>query len=1252
MSRRRKFWLGLFVLLLAPVLVLLAFALYVHLANAQPQSGPLQTKVSPQVVMPWGEATYYIEFAGIKPAPTPAPVASVTPAPTPTPAPSPQPIDMVFVVDESSSMTSFIGDMANAAQSVVQDLAAERKGRIQYAAIRFDVVAEIQTEWTDKPDVLINGLNAIAQSPQGRGTNGSVAFEKLGELLHRARPNADKVVIFYTDGLICPDADSEQYIIDMASDFRNKQNVEFYSVGLPYQGSAQVMTEITADPTHVFDPSNPADLAKVFQELKVVFAPPDATAKAKAPGPTPAATPRSSSGQLSHRIDGRHFATPLQGTNWMLGGGALNLAVKPVPQTDTTYAHPLVPLSAGLWRIGTQPPQFVFYDQQGRHMVAAERRPLLLKITYLTLFLMVLPGLLWTAAHLIPIRGPVKKVDPGPLVLPDPIGETYPEPLPLLPRLTVDPLVPVPTLFVGLGGAGRRALHAIRADLKQSHLGAADQPYSFLWLDSDTQETERELPFEDWENYAIEEVIAPPVVRQVDGYLPEPGRVQDHLQWFNPHTYRDASRARLNLSDGAKGERSLARLALFNWLSRSDSLVATLAEQVKKLAGFTAKDGTRQIVVIASADGGVGTGWFLDLGRLFQRLARDQENLEALPDVVGVLCQDRDLRHPENQRALSLEIETAQAARKFPQRITFAPNDRLLDQRDTHSPYHWIFSAKAGDKNSVAAQCGELISLLIERQPRARLLDQAQNVSPGGIVGTNAYGAHVLPTIVFEQVKCELFLRILGPDVLLDVTEDVQGGLRPQPITAERANDLLRDWSQRESRSPFQLLLAAACDPAALTAFVSSIPSPAPELKDWFTRAFTQSLTRQLQGQAVGDGAWERNCKPAEAVAVLRLLSSQLSRSVKPQVTAAHVVEIVDHVGGLASSSADDVERWLLEFCHECELVAAQRNRLEQARRSLLSLERRVYIRLDVEAAQIERWAQEGLQSWLGTPDTKSAIRQRLFFTMSGDGANVMSYIDQQPRRYESAHEVATAMDHLTNSLALHVPALRISGVLARISSERRRELAQGMAPIENRPDQVLLVMPQAVGLGSEDGLALEQFEKAVPKPPAHGPRVTQHGDDHSAVRRVELASPLLDGADGQLTFVEMTESLAEAVRSRAERRYEIGLPIFPARLRLALAHQDAFLSFARAYKSGHIVQRADARGREQWTVDGQFLTFENESSLAHAAANFARDLDVYPEWPADGVEQGSFAELQKWLHDHDKPNPDTLTQIAIEVSE
>ena len=76
---------------------------------------------------------------------------------------------------------------------------------------------------------------------------------------------------------------------------------------------------------------------------------------------------------------------------------------------------------------------------------------------------------------------------------------------------------------------------------------------------------------------------------------------------------------------------------------------------------------------------------------------------------------------------------------------------------------------------------------MVERQPRARLLDHAQTVSASTVVAATGYSAHVLPTLIFDQVKCELFLRILGPDILLDVVPDQQGGLKPKPVSSDRA---------------------------------------------------------------------------------------------------------------------------------------------------------------------------------------------------------------------------------------------------------------------------------------------------------------------------------------------------------------------------------------------------------------------------------------------------------------------------------
>lgn len=1261
MDRRKRFWAGLILLLLAPLAVLAAFAAYVYAANARPQAGELQTRVSPQVVMPWGEAVYYFDFAGFKPTPTPPPAP--TPTPAPTPVPTPPVIDMVFVVDESSSMTSSIGAMAAAAQSVVQDLARERRGRIRYSAIRFDVTAETQTDWTDSPDQLTQGLGLIAQSAKGGGTDGRVAFSKLEEHLATARPQAEKVVIFYTDGLIYPFPGTDNEIKEAARQLREEKGVDFYSVGLPYQGSDPIMIEVTGDPDRVFDPLNPAELARMFQEIKVAVAQPSAPGSG---GAAAVRTPRDSSGQLSHRLDGRHFATPIENTNWQPNSGAINLSIRPVPEGPATYAHPLVPLSAGLWDVGVEPPRLVFFDKAGqRHQIDAQRRPLLLKVTYFLLLLMALPSLLWVLAHVrLPKRA--RAAETRGIDLPPIPAPTLPEPLPLVPRPKLARLPPVPTLFIGVGGAGRRALHAVRADLKQAHLGGTDEPYSFLWVDTDTQEVERGLPFEDWVGYPIEPLVAPPAVRQTDSYLPDDSTVAAHMRWFDPYPYRDATRPQLNLSDGAKGQRPLARLALFYWLSAPDGILPTLVERVKELAARPAADGTRQVVVFASSDGGVGSGWFLDLGRLLQRIARQQQGqgLDMLPDVIGVLCDEPERRHPENRQALATELETALSARKFPQRVTYAPDEELLDQVDAQSPYHWVFSVAAGDKNSVAGQCGELASVLVDRHPRSGLLDQAQSVAANTAAASYAYSAHILPTLIYDQIRCEHFLRLLGPDILLNIVPDAQGGLKPQPVQADRAGQLLDDWARAETPgSPLQVLLRAALEPAAVSDFAKLMQAASTAPREWFGEAFATAVTERLQGHAAGASGWERGWMPGEAVATLRLLAARLEHNVKPNLSNANAqaTEVADHVVGLANSAADGLEGWVQDFCRVCEQVAAEVGRLEHARRQLLRLQGRLYLDQEVEPGQIQQWAKAGLESWLDTPDTISAIRKRLFFAVAADGAraavSLHSFIDREPQRFASADEAAAVIDHLASMLALNVPAVRIGGALANMSDEHRRALARELVRVDSQPRQVLLVLPQTTGLGREEQRVVEDLGNSVPKPPTHGPRSQQYGDDHSAVRRLELTEAAVEGTgntSGPPSFVEMAESVSESVRRRAEKKYQITLPIFPPRLRIALAHPSAFRSFAHAYKAGHIVLRQDDSGRDQWSVadTGQFLTFGGESSLAHAAANYARDVKDHPDSFAAADPGGSFDKLEQWRAQRVAPDHDTLTQIAVDVYE
>lgn len=1223
---KRSLLRGLLILLLAPTLVVVLLALYVYIGNLLPQSGPLQTSVSPAVVMPWGESAYYISFDGKK--------TGAQPVQKP-------PMDMVIVVDVSGSMTEFLSAMSEAAHEMARQLEAEKPGHIRFALIQFDTADQLITNWTDNPAELHDGLNKLGMM-QG-GTDPNSAFGRMKELLRQARSGTDQVVVFFTDG----EWGNPIVNINNAEQLRNA-GVDIYSVGVPGKSSDQFMVNITGKRDRIFEPTSVADLAYQFRSL----------AQSVVPG-------LGQGGLISHQLDGRHFSAPVSGTNWSIGrGGALSLAIGRLPDTPATFAHPLMPLSAGVWRVGVEPPKLTFADQDGRlQRISALRRPLILKVTWFTLILMSLPALLWLLSQLDFTRSPIVEEK---LPLPDVLRPSLPARLPGLPNVDEMREAPVPSLFIGLGGAGRRALAATRAELKQAHLARPGQPYRFLWVDLDPKEATRETPFDDWTDYPIEQLVAPAEIRNAQAYLPDPGRNPQHLEWFPSINYRNAAREQLNLSDGARGDRALARLALFQWLAREDGLLPALSVQLEELEKFHSVDGTRQIVVFAASDGGVGSGWFLDFGRVLNRLGRrcqQQGESEFIPEILGVLCDEPNSKHSENRQALACEVESATRSGAFPQRATYAPGHPLLDKVDTESPTNYVFTVSSTDANSTAGQCGELAAVLVERQPRSSLLNRVAALSQAQIVSASSGSVHVLPTQIYDRVRFELFLRVLGPDILLDIAPTAQGGYAPKAVIAEAVGKHLDNWRQAEPMgNPLQLLLAAAIEPTHSANFLNLAQKSVSSLSEWLSAAFPVSLSQQLHGRSDPDGSrWHRDLMPGEAVAVLRLLANRLEQHVEPdlKVRAAPdaTLAAVDYLAGLARTAADDLEKWVSDFCQICERFSRRYGDQGRTHDALAKLRGRAYLSLDTDSDQVQQWVKQCMDTWLGSSDNISAIRQRLFFAASIEGRRsricVRSCI-AEPQSFASASDAAHAVDQLARSLAYLVPGVRIGGALANLTDERRKMLARSLVNPQTAPRQVLVVTPRPGGTHPQRQ-SVKDFRNEIPQPLNHGHRVEQTGDDHSAIRRLELAEVSINESlkpETALPFVEAAERAAEQVRQRAEKKHMISVPVFSSQLRIALAHPEAFRSFARAYKAGHIVRRLDAAGAEQWAFldSGEFLTFSADQSLAAAAANYVWHVQSPPTSFQPVGNGGSFAKLEQWRTERNAPNDDTLVLVAIDA--
>jgi Mg-chelatase subunit ChlD len=1229
----KQFLKGLLILLLVPVVVLALLAAYVYWSNSRPQASRLQTRVAPQVVLPGGEAAYYMTFTGEEKAAQPATV------------------DIAFLIDVSGSMTSSLPAMSEAAYNVARELSSE-KGRIRFALIRFDTDAEITTPWTDDAEVLRNGLQQLNSFT---GQNDSrKALVKLSELFDNARPEAKKAAVFYTDGnleacnnfFVCPFGPmTNKEMIDKAAELR-AEKIELFSIGLPGHGSAPLMVEMTDSPSHVFDPVDIADLAANFRRAA-----------------TSLIAGSEDGGQLSHRVDGRHFSVPLQGTSWGVDRqGSLTLSVGKLPKTNTTFAHPLVPLSAGLWNVGVEPPRLTFATQDGRLLnLQAERRPLVLVITWMMLLWWLLPATLWTLVYLTQ-RQPevVRPVPPDPEI-------SRPRPpslLPTLPAVTNNRLAPVPTLFIGLGGAGLRSLQAARAELKQAHLGQPSQPYKFLWIDLDVKEAEAPTAFDEWFQFPIEQVVAPAEIRRAQAYLPELGKTPEHLRWFDVQQYINVPRENLNLTEGTRGDRALGRLALFQWLLQKDGLFAVLEGACGELVQMDSVDGTRQIVVFASPDGGTGSGWFLDIGRLLNRITRQQQErseVEFVPEIIGLLSDLPARQNAATRRALEVEFGSARLAGAFPQRTTYDPNHDLLDCVDKESPYNWVFTTSAYDDDSVAAQAAELAAVMVERHPRTSLLKAGDELRSPQFISAQTRAVHVLPVQLYEKIQSEVFLRTVGPKVLLDLEASIEGGYSLKTVNEDRAQSLLHHWARSEPVStPLQLLLAAASDSSLAPGFMRVMKEGSPPAAEWFVDALANSISLRLHGHRdVDDSEWHRYWMPGEAIATLRLLSTRLQKIVLPEMQAmgapAATVEIVARVNEVATAITAQLETWTDEFCAACEKSHRRHSDSNQASDEKRVLSDRTYLDPLLEPEVVNRWIKEIFEAWLHTPDVTSAIRERLFFAVVPKGGTtrvvLRSYVDH-PQEFETAEAAINTLDEQARVLACIAPAIRIGGALAKEPQHRRLKLANNMVDVTTAPREVLVVAP--VTEESVEAQTVGEFCKSVPQPLSHGKRRDQLGNDQTALRRVELTGKAItNGMNGsQAHHVTIAEQQAELLRQRAENKHKIAVSTFPPELRIALSHPVAFASFVRAYKAGHIVLQKDAAGADQWSYSdtGEFLTSGSEPTLAQAAATYAWYLPSPPVQFERIGEGGSFTKLTQWQKTRSSADDDTLTLIAIDA--
>lgn len=1172
-KRKTSWWVGTLILLGLPAVAIAALAVYVFIANARPQKDPLHVRVQPQVVFPWQEGHF---------------LATVTGEPKPEAAKPPETLDIAFLVDVSGSMTESIPTMANAAHEMARELAAAKGDQVRFALVRFDVDADIIVPWTSDVAELGRGLDTL--NAPGASNDPRRLFRRIDELAATAR-KGKRAMVFYTDGYIstvcggfqffCGEWMSYSEAAEAAEPVR-EAGIDLFCVGRPGGDIHSVMLKITGSSGRIFLPNDIRDLASNFAALT------DAVVKRTHAGTS-----------IAHPIDGRHFRVPLEGTAWVREpGGTLRLDIGRLPRTATTFGHPLDPLHAGLWRVGAEPLRLTYAEASGRVVEArADTRPRMLVLTWAVLLLPLIPWLVWLLFRSVSARPPAV-VEPPALPIRTP---PLPAALPPLPR-PESSAPPLPTLFVGIGGAGRESLHAIRADLEQLHLGGGMDAYRFLALDLDQREPAPSKLASAWAA-SIERVVPPRDVVQLRDFVPRPGEVPAHLSWFDAVRYEHAAREELNLADGSKGDRTLSRLALFRWLAVPEPpLVEKLRGEIDVLSNAAAD--VKQIVVVASAAGGAGSGWFVDVMRVLRRLLRArQRGSEVLPEIVGVLVATHDSGDPVaegNRAALVGELESIALTGRFPRRVAMVPDDEILDRTDTECPFDWLMEVADDDAPSAAAQSGALAALLCQKNARRELLrDVARQQRVPAAVSTN--GIHILATLMRDRVQSDLLLRLLGPDVLLDI-QPARGGYAVRQLGDAEVQQALEEWIAEEPpRTPVRQLLSGA----TVTDDASMV------------QALRASVNRRLRG-------W----RPVLAAATLRALANRLGGS-SPS-------------GRFAASIAGALDGWVRDLSELAAKTDRQRSfaeRLELAR----TLHRRRYLDADIESKAIEEASRAALERWLRTKDTLAPLRERLFFTIEPNDAVVLRSHVAAPVVLSTSSEAAAAFQELARALAAAVPALRLSDAIARLDEDERDQLARAILDSGVRPDAVLVAAPAD----------LDEFRRSIGQPAADGLRNDCVAADVSSIRRTAVtSSPARVAVAANPPYVETAERESDRIRFRIGERYSIRVPSLPPELRIAAAHPSRFRSFADAYETGGIVRRQDESGVPRWyAVDRrEFLGVDDRSALAHAAASYVY-ADPVPAAARAASADADFSALDEGIARGGDLNEDGLVLAAIRVA-
>ncbi len=1150
-------------LALLPALVCVGALLGIAaLLDARPQQGPMLCSLDRLWVPPDGSLIYRIIYSG----PPSKSVAIAAP-----------PIDVVFVVDESSSLEHVTAAMPKAVAKATQALARPDNAN-RYALLYFDVDKHLVQDWTNDATQITEA--AALHKFSGGGTNANAALDGASELLNRLpseHGRRDYVMIF-SDGEFFP----PYGYIETARRLRERGVSIYFVLAQGAQGSDRSMAEkLTGSADHVIELGSDSELPVRLEQTVTELLKNAASVKGTLRAP-----------EQVFSLDEGH---PLAG-NWYRDGPNALSSTASQGASGGVLELPLRAKEWGLWPVGLEPAQATILDAGGHPVVSnCNRRPYVVVAPLWLLPLLLLPALLW-ALHAIRLWRR-RSDEPSPTSLPPASIEPFVRTLslPAKPgRLTEEF---VPTVVVGIGDAGSRTCSALRSELEDLQVTPA--PTLAALIVTAAQDAGAE---------GIETETMPSACADTASYLPAPGDpIAPDLAWLDRRRFADRQRGRLDVSAAGADDRMLNRFAFLHWLDQG------LRGKLAALAAAAAHDPATggQIFLVGDTGESFVSACALDVARIMRDATADKP-----VDIAFLQLAPSRIEGAANGAAFAVELQTST---RLATQSALAPGGAGAD--GTRAPIDRTFAVEGGDVVDAATQA--ILMLMRKDVARdvysaSRQAQQARRAAAGTVpLQLRAAKVGFKVRQLSGAVALEIFQRWAVHSVLGAVEGDANGGYRLAParaLPAKLAEMLSKDADIGENARALIRIAQASPDCSDFVTMLASSPKP-----DVVRRLVVNGLDELVQ--RVG----RKDLRASDVLALAQALKDGLASSaLMASMRAAGLANAED----LLSAFSSVIDQFGSELQNWTAAVLTKVGNARQAQDVLISkpyglLEQGLGRKID--RALLEELADDLDRRMTAGRETRA----------SAAWVMLRAQLDNNRPRIEGRIAIAgqfatTQSDEFLATLSMQanqavesIQQYTLAWLLRR-DPDCAKRLARELVLDPGPGGKAITGKPFATDPGERGDIA--RLVREIPKLSGSAELDRQIGsNDRQSLRRLAYsdATPAPPASFGQTPDVATkVETAAERGRMRLQSNLGISLPQFPAALRAAFCDGDAILRFARLNAAGRVRQRIDDAGRAQWFVDSTQLTFDDRASLAEALSLFAiAKVAVEPDAPDTGLE-------------------------------